>query len=260
MPVMEDNLKLFNSNSYLQEMELKDEEGIRLAKSIDSYIKSRQNNIRSILDIPCGLGRLSVELASKGYTVTGVDISDRFLKIANNRVNNVNLNHKCNFVKGNMYSESLKDMIKIEPDLILNWWTSIGYQDQRADQNFFQQLRELSHNGTIFMIETWNKTFILNHQINKTWKQLRSGIVLIDYNFLNFYSVLESNRTYYKFVDNSFSFIGEFKSRVVLYDLSDLAKMLNNADWQIIDVKNSIEIDTPFNPMHDGLLIIAKAI
>lgn len=36
----------------------------------------------SILDLCCGTGRHSIELAKAGYTVTGLDISVGFLEIA----------------------------------------------------------------------------------------------------------------------------------------------------------------------------------
>src|SRR6516162_2681192 len=32
-----------------------------------------------LLDVPCGNGRLSVELARRGFTMTGVDLSPEFL-------------------------------------------------------------------------------------------------------------------------------------------------------------------------------------
>ena len=35
-----------------------------------------------LLDVPCGNGRLSRELASRGYRVTGVDISEEFIEEA----------------------------------------------------------------------------------------------------------------------------------------------------------------------------------
>lgn len=35
-----------------------------------------------LLDVPCGDGRLSLEFARRGYTVTGVDISEQFLAAA----------------------------------------------------------------------------------------------------------------------------------------------------------------------------------
>jgi SAM-dependent methyltransferase len=36
----------------------------------------------ALLDVPCGNGRLSIELASRGFDVTGVDISESFLNEA----------------------------------------------------------------------------------------------------------------------------------------------------------------------------------
>ena len=39
-----------------------------------------------LLDVPCGNGRLSFELAKRGYRVTGVDISEEFIEEARTRV------------------------------------------------------------------------------------------------------------------------------------------------------------------------------
>ena len=39
----------------------------------------------SLLDIPCGSGRHSVELARRGYRMTGLDLSADFLKAARAR-------------------------------------------------------------------------------------------------------------------------------------------------------------------------------
>src|SRR6266851_430234 len=40
---------------------------------------------RRILDLPCGQGRHAIELASRGYDVTGVDLSPFMLKVAEER-------------------------------------------------------------------------------------------------------------------------------------------------------------------------------
>jgi cyclopropane fatty-acyl-phospholipid synthase-like methyltransferase len=39
-----------------------------------------------ILDVPCGFGRHSVELAKRGYRVTGIDISSTFIEILKKRI------------------------------------------------------------------------------------------------------------------------------------------------------------------------------
>ncbi len=121
-------------------------------------------------------------------------------------------------------------------------------------------LHDLSHNGTIFMLETWHRNFILSHPIKRTWKQLKSGYVLIEYNISNFNSLIESNRKYYKLNNNSLEFEGQFNTKVILYDLSDLAKMLINTGWEVIDVMNNIENPSPFNPNNNGLVIVSKSI
>ena len=36
----------------------------------------------AILDVPCGSGRLAIDLASRGFTATGVDLSPQFLDVA----------------------------------------------------------------------------------------------------------------------------------------------------------------------------------
>src|SRR5689334_12128655 len=39
-----------------------------------------------LLDVPCGNGRLSFELAGRGYRVTGIDISKEFINEAQQRI------------------------------------------------------------------------------------------------------------------------------------------------------------------------------
>jgi 2-polyprenyl-3-methyl-5-hydroxy-6-metoxy-1,4-benzoquinol methylase len=45
----------------------------------------KRNNTYSILDIGCGTGRHAIELAKRGYAVTGIDLSSAMLKKAQHR-------------------------------------------------------------------------------------------------------------------------------------------------------------------------------
>ena len=110
------------------------------------------------------------------------------------------------------------------------------------------------------MLETWHRNFILSHPIKRTWKELKSGYVLIEYNISNFNSLIESKRKYYKFDNNVLEYEGQFNTKVILYDLSDLAVILTNTGWEVIDVMNNIENPSPFNPNNNGLVIISKYI
>ncbi len=54
---------------------------------------NRNKSIR-ILDIGCGTGRHSIELTKRGYTVTGVDLSESQLSMANEKARVANVNIK----------------------------------------------------------------------------------------------------------------------------------------------------------------------
>jgi cyclopropane fatty-acyl-phospholipid synthase-like methyltransferase len=55
------------------------------AEFLVETLQPRDND--AILDVPCGNGRLSIALASRGYRVTGVDISEELLADANRATN-----------------------------------------------------------------------------------------------------------------------------------------------------------------------------
>ncbi|MES2795552.1 MAG: class I SAM-dependent methyltransferase, partial [Bacteroidota bacterium] len=48
-----------------------------------------------ILDIPCGFGRHSIEFAQKGFSITGVDISETFIKGLTEKIISEKLNIKA---------------------------------------------------------------------------------------------------------------------------------------------------------------------
>lgn len=56
----------------------------------------------SIIDLGCGAGRHSIELAKKGFEITGIDISDTMLTYANKRALEAGVSDSINFIKGNL--------------------------------------------------------------------------------------------------------------------------------------------------------------
>src|SRR4051794_38915093 len=50
---------------------------------------------QSILDMPCGFGRHSIELSKQGFNITGIDISQTFIKDLTKKINSGGLNIKA---------------------------------------------------------------------------------------------------------------------------------------------------------------------
>src|SRR5438309_3444259 len=73
---------------------------------------------RRILDLPCGQGRHAIELARRGYRVTGVDLSPYMLGIAKQRA-------AAAGVQVRWFTGDMREPLRGERfDLVLNLFTS----------------------------------------------------------------------------------------------------------------------------------------
>lgn len=106
----------------------------------------------SVLDCCCGPGRHSIELASRGYRVTGVDITESYLEAARDSAADLDLPLELcradirSFVRPGSF------------DLAINLYTSFGYfaspeEDLAAVRNIRRSLRP----GGAFVLETNGK-------------------------------------------------------------------------------------------------------
>jgi len=80
-----------------------------------------------ILDLPCGQGRHAIELARRGYDVTGVDLSPFLLKVAEERAQAEGI--RVRWLSGDMRQPIAGERF----DVILNLFTSLGYFADEAD-------------------------------------------------------------------------------------------------------------------------------
>lgn len=104
-----------------------------------------------ILDLACGHGRHAIELAKRGYKVTGLDFSKHFIDIAKKDAKERGI--KVNFVRGDMRDLSFVNKF----DAITNMFTSFGYFDDESDNELVLQKisRALKPNGK-FLIDINN--------------------------------------------------------------------------------------------------------
>jgi SAM-dependent methyltransferase len=86
---------------------------------------------RRVLDAPCGSGRHSIELARRGYSVTGLDISPE--AIAHARAAAPSLDWRLGDV-------TTLGSLGVEADLALCMGNSFGYLDHAGSQRFLSDL------------------------------------------------------------------------------------------------------------------------
>jgi SAM-dependent methyltransferase len=104
-----------------------------------------------ILDLPCGQGRHAIELARRGYEVTGVDLSPFLLKVADERARADGI--RVRWLEGDMRQPIAGERF----DIVLNLFTSLGYfADEADDRKVVDAAAAMLVPGGRFLLEVIN--------------------------------------------------------------------------------------------------------
>jgi ubiquinone/menaquinone biosynthesis C-methylase UbiE len=127
---------------------------------VASYI-IRKLNLKpgmSILDCPCGIGRISIPLAKKGIKVTGVDITAQYLDELSRKSEKLKLPIKT------VQSDMRRIDFKSQFDAAGNIWTSFGYFDKESDnQLVLKRLYNALKPGGKLLLTLMNRDWILKN-------------------------------------------------------------------------------------------------
>ena len=108
-----------------------------------------------VLDIPCGVGRLTIPLARMGLEMTGVDLTGVFLRRARREARSNGA--RIRFLQADMRRIGFD----AEFDAAFNWFTSIGYFTDAEELDFCRRVLRCLRPGGRFLVETMNKTWLL---------------------------------------------------------------------------------------------------
>src|SRR6266567_6531203 len=101
-----------------------------------------------VLDVPCGNGRLSIELASRGYKLTGVDIASDFIEEGRTK----------SAEKGLQVEWSRREMRDLpwhqEFDGAFCFGNSFGYLEDKENADFLRAVGRTLPHGARFVIDS----------------------------------------------------------------------------------------------------------
>ena len=128
---------------------------------------------RRVLDLPCGQGRHSIELARRGYDVTGVDLSPFMLDVARTRAAAAGV--QVRWLEGDMRRPPGGESF----DVILNLFTSFGYfADPADDQLVLTAGKAVLAAGGRFLLEVINGARVMNDFQSREWFTLGRAAVM----------------------------------------------------------------------------------
>ena len=200
----------------------------KTSREVESIIKMMDLKPKAkILDLCCGYGRHSIELAQRGFVVTGYDLSDFFIDKATK--DSTALGLKIEFIKGDMRKLPFEDRF----DVVVNMFTSFGFFDKESDDLKVLKgvCKALKKNG-LFLLDLKNREHLIRNFQRRRWRPEKDFIMLEDNFFDLFTSRWESTRTLLfgngKKTEYSFS--------LRLYSFAEILNLLKRAGFVLESV------------------------
>jgi SAM-dependent methyltransferase len=125
-----------------------------------------------ILDVPCGEGRVTVELAVRGYRMTGLDLTAPL--IADGRDEARRRAVDVRLVQADMRAMPLSGAF----DAAFCLWGSFGYFDHEGDRGFARGVATALRPGGRFLLETLVAESLLPTFQKRGWTRLGDLVVL----------------------------------------------------------------------------------
>lgn len=201
-----------------------------------------------VLDLPCGVGRHSVELARRGFRVTGVDRTERYLQRARRAAETEGL--EAEWVCADMREFRRPAAF----DLALNLFTSFGYfedsaDDERVARGFLESLRS----GGVLVMDLAGKEWLARVWRDSDWSRGDKGELWLQERRL---------RDGWDWVDNTWIFIDGATRREVtlghrLYSGAELKRLLLDVGFDTVSLFGSFE-GGPYDQTASRLVAVAR--
>lgn len=123
-----------------------------------------------VLDLACGWGRHSIELARAGCRVTGLDWSETLLARARKRAGAAGVD--VDFVRGDMRSIPWRERF----DLVACLYSSLGFfLSDEEDLRVLRGVRDALRPGGMFVVETMHRDQIVRSFAERDWWEPEGG-------------------------------------------------------------------------------------
>jgi SAM-dependent methyltransferase len=200
-----------------------------------------------VLDLCCGPGRFSIELARRGFRVTGVDRTAAYLKEARARARKQKLD--VEFVREDMRRFTRSRAF----DACINMYTSLGYFEDPADhlkvcRHVYRSLRP----GGRFLIQTGGKEWLAREFRPRDWREEAGAFTLEERKVAPGWTGLEN-----RWVIITGGKVREFRFYLRVYSSGELRDLLRRAGFAKVDVYGDLD-GSPYDNTSRWLVAVAR--
>jgi SAM-dependent methyltransferase len=201
----------------------------------------------AVLDLCCGPGRHSIELARCGFRVTGVDRTQPYLEEARRRAAQAEL--VVEFVQDDMRRFHRPNAF----DCAIMMNTSFGYfRDVEANQQVLDNVSRSLGDSGVLMIETMGKEVLARIFQERGWQESGDAFILQERRAVNDWRWMEGRWIMLRGGERR-----EFKVTHWIYSAAELADMLTACGFHTVNAYGDVE-GHPYDHTARRLVVVAR--
>jgi SAM-dependent methyltransferase len=196
-----------------------------------------------VLDVPCGNGRMTIPLARRGHTLTGIDFTPPFVAEARAAAGDLPIT----FLQRDM--RELADLSGF--DAALNWWGSFGYFDDAGDEALAAGVCKALVPGGRFLIDTNLTETLMPMYQPKGWGRTGDILVLEDRTFDFAASRMEVDWTFVRGNEEE-----QKHTSMRLYSAHEMVELLRRVGFASVGLLD-FATEAPLSPSSRRALVVA---
>lgn len=236
----------FNSPYYHQlYFKRDDKEAAAFIDNLISYLKPASNS--TMLDVASGRGRHSIQLAGKGFDVTGIDLSDDSINDA--------LQYETETL--HFYKHDMRLPFRMNYfDYAFNFFTSFGYfKTRREHDNAIRTIAQSIKREGVFVMDFLNVHYAEDHLVHQSEKEIDGINFIITrwYDETHFYKKIVVE-------DDSLKEPLVYTEKVAKFSLGDFTEMFAYQGLQMQEVFGDYSFSNYNVKRSPRMVMIAKKI
>lgn len=238
MNIMNKNYEIFTESAQYYDLIYKDATRIDYKKSFDDFLILANKlgvQLTNFLDYGCGTGTHAILFAQNDIKVTGIDLSEKQISFANEKIQTLGLISKVSFHVGNMINFIISEKF----DAAASFFSSFCYLLSDQDVlTFLNNAYSMINPGGFLMFEFWNSFAIKPdsqhfliideeeetiYRFNKTFFDMQTGIATMPMSHL----IIKDDKVVSEFTETH---------NLRTYTIPLLKSLINQTKWQLYDI------------------------
>lgn len=209
--------------------------GLNRLRILKKILKDFSPEGKTLLDIGCGGGDISISMAMKGFNVIGIDMSKSMIDVAEGRKSKLAPEFAKKIEFKHISFDNISEFIKKQSIDVIVAFGFIGYLEN--DNVFFAKCNELLNESGRLIISCRNRLFNMKSISNYTIKEIENNNAL---NLINQIDKLYENEIPN---ENIINFIENLKKIINSIDIEQIRTSIENVNNQNDDPIATLNVD-----------------